>query len=84
MVLCYEMFKVREDVRDGVGKSAFGAGPVVADDEDDQRVIGDVEFVEDRDEASDLIVGVRDEAGEHFLHPRTQVADMAAGVAATR
>ena len=44
---------------------AFGTGAVVAVDVDDQRVVELAEVLDRLDDATDLVVGVGDEGGEH-------------------
>ena len=53
--------------------AAFGAGAVVADDVEEQRVVQLAEVFDRLHHAADLVVGVRGEAGEHFHLPREQL-----------
>ena len=55
----------------GPMRSALGAGPVVADHHDD-RVVELTELLEEREEAPDLMIGVLEEAREHFHHARIE------------
>ena len=70
---------VLEDVRDGFGDAVevghlveqavhgpFGAGAVVADFVEDERVVQLAEVFDRLDQPADLVVGVFAEAGEHF------------------
>ena len=52
-------------------RSALGARPVVAHDDDD-RVVGLAELVDEVEHPTDLCVGVLEEAGEHLHHPRVE------------
>ena len=45
---------------------AFGAGAVVADDVDDQRVVELAHVLDLLDDAADLVVGIGRVAGEHL------------------
>ena len=45
---------------------AFGGGAVVADDVVDDRVVEDLEVLEDVDDPADVVVGVLQEPGEHL------------------
>ena len=53
--------------------AAFGAGAVVADDVDDQRVVELADVFDRLHHAADLVVGVLGEAGEHLHLPREQL-----------
>ena len=52
--------------------AALGAGAVVADLVDDQRVVELAQVLDGLHDAADLVVGVRGERGEHFHLPREQ------------
>ena len=53
---------------------AFGAGAVVAEDVDDDRVVANAEAVELVDQLAGLHVDVLDEAGEDFHQPALERA----------
>ena len=53
-------------------QGAFGAGAVVANDVDDQRVVTYSQGVQRVDDASRLRVDVLEEPGKYFLHPGVQ------------
>ena len=50
----------------GAFRPAFGAGAVVADDVEEERVVQLADLFELRDQPADLVVGVLGEAGEGF------------------
>ena len=52
--------------------AAFGAGAVVADVVDDQRVVELADVLDGLHDAADLVVGVRGEGGEHLHLPGEQ------------
>ena len=55
-------------------EAALGAGAVVAGDVDEQRVVQLADVLERLLEAPDLVVGMLEEAGEHFGLAREQAA----------
>ena len=64
----------RDDLVERAVRGALGAGPVVADDQVDQRVVEHAQLLEGVDEPADVVVGVLQEpgvdlhlAGEHRL-----------------
>jgi hypothetical protein len=57
----------------GAGRAALGARAVVGDDHD-QCVLELAAVGQELQQAADLVIGVREEAGEHFHHPAVQLS----------
>ena len=55
------------------GQSALGASAVVADDIDHDRVVELAQLLDRADQPADFVIGVGEESGEHFLHPRIEL-----------